>query len=244
MPSAPLPAPPPYASGTVAGLVSTGTQLLAGSKEFLALILADVGVQSPGVWNTNGSLATDVAVKAGTTLADASVNAGAKLLSVRTGIGGTEVESAFFTKDYFIVGTSSNNYHRAQIYGGAGTAGALSVQAPSGALITGAQDYVGTTLRVQATGRYDMAGTDSSGTPGAATINKPSGRSAIAAGVSSVTITDSLVTAATRVTLTLEGDPSPATVCWVTRAAGSFTLTCNAAVTAATTFNWSLSEML
>ena len=43
--------------------------------------------------------------------------------------------------------------------------------------------------------KVNISGTDSTGSPGAATINKPAGKSAIAAGASSVTITNSQVVA-------------------------------------------------
>lgn len=86
------PSSPINASGTVRGLVSTVAQTFAGVKTFLAAAVFSAGVQLALLFNTNGSGAADVVVKLGTTLADASTNAAARLLSVRAGIGGTEQE--------------------------------------------------------------------------------------------------------------------------------------------------------
>jgi hypothetical protein len=58
--------------------------------------------------SSRGAVAGSVTVKAGTTLADGSVNSGAKLLSVRTGIGGTESEKFYIRKSGSIVATSNN----------------------------------------------------------------------------------------------------------------------------------------
>lgn len=87
------PSPPGPASGTVAGIVSLVAQTFAGAKTFLAAIIASAGVQVGLLFNTNGTGASDVAVKVGSSVADGSVSAAAKLLSVRTGLnGGTEVQ--------------------------------------------------------------------------------------------------------------------------------------------------------
>lgn len=84
------------------------------------------------------------------------------------------------------------------------------------------------------TGAITFASTDTSGTPGAATINKTRGRVAIAAAASSVVVTNSLVTAASTVLVSLGGADATATSVRVTPGAGSFTITANAAATAAT----------
>jgi hypothetical protein len=86
-----------------------------------------------------------------------------------------------------------------------------------------------------------LPATDSSGTPGAATANTASGRAAIAAGASSVVVTNSLVTAASRIFLQKTGSSFDATLTaplQVVAAAGSFTVYGNAAATAAVPFNW------
>lgn len=91
------------ASATVAGVVDFAAQTFAGVKTFLSTIIASAGVQVASIWNTNGTGASDVGVKAGVSTADASVNASAKLLSIRTGIGGTEVEYGYWSKGLGLV---------------------------------------------------------------------------------------------------------------------------------------------
>ena len=98
-----------------------------------------------------------------------------------------------------------------------------------------------------ASGRIDQSGTDSSGTPGAAIINKPTGKSAIAATASSVVITNSLVTASSRINITpMENGTSNAEFrnFKVTPAAGNFTVTLNSAVTVAWPFAWDVATIL
>lgn len=86
------------ASDTVAGVVSLGAQIFAGAKTFTSAIIASAGIQLASLWNTNGTGSTDVGVKVGVSTQDGLVNANAKILSVRTGIGGTEVEKAYLLK--------------------------------------------------------------------------------------------------------------------------------------------------
>lgn len=77
--------------------------------------------------------------------------------------------------------------------------------------------------------------TDSSGTPGNATINKASGKVAIAIGASSVTVTNSLVTTASTVIATLQFvDATLTQILSVVPGSGSFVITGNANATAAT----------
>lgn len=84
--------------------------------------------------------------------------------------------------------------------------------------------------------------TDSSGTPGAATINRPLGRSAIAMGASSVVVTNSLANATSQVDITPEDLDATLTAWKVTYASGSFTVTGNAVSTAVWKFRWKLSR--
>lgn len=87
------------AAGAAAdGIVTQIAQTFAGVKTFAAKVIAAAGVEvtnaTGSMWNTNGTGASDVCVKVGTSTADASVNANAKLWSARTGLnGGSEVES-------------------------------------------------------------------------------------------------------------------------------------------------------
>ncbi|MEI8268290.1 MAG: hypothetical protein WCI59_21385 [Betaproteobacteria bacterium] len=80
--------------------------------------------------------------------------------------------------------------------------------------------------------------TDSSGTPGAATINNLSGRAAFAAAASTCVITNSKVAATSKVFVSLGSADATLTSVRVTPAAGSFTVTGNAAATATTVFDF------
>lgn len=85
-----------------------------------------------------------------------------------------------------------------------------------------------------------IAVTDGSSTPGNVTQNVTRGRAAFAISGSSVVVTDSLVTAASQILLTLQGNDSTCKSATATPAAGSFTVRCNAAATAATTFDYTV----
>ncbi len=72
------------------------------------------------------------------------------------------------------------------------------------------------------------------GTTGARTINTPSGKVNFAAAATTLVVTNALVTTASVVMLTVEGTDATATSARATLAAGSFTITLNAAATAET----------
>lgn len=78
--------------------------------------------------------------------------------------------------------------------------------------------------------------TDSSGTPGNATINKPAGKFAIALGASAATITNSLVAATSIVLVTKIDNDATLTDFKVVPGSGSFVVTGNATATAACKF--------
>lgn len=81
--------------------------------------------------------------------------------------------------------------------------------------------------------------TDDSATPGNRTVNKVRGVNAIAIGAATCVITNSFVSATSLVIPVLQfGDATATTVLRCIPAAGSFTLTVNAAATAATKFGW------
>lgn len=80
---------------------------------------------------------------------------------------------------------------------------------------------------------------DSSGTPGNATINAPAGRSAIAAGTASVTITNSLAQAASKIFISpLARDATGLLPTVTTHGVGSFIVTTSGNCTAALSFDW------
>lgn len=109
-------------------------------------------------------------------------------------------------------------------------------------------DVGSTTLRFQriwlGTLGLNIDFTDSSGTPGAATINKSSGTSAFAAGAGSVVITSSTATTAARFQVQpLRADATCTLTPWVvTKASGSFTVATQggAVCTAITAFDWQI----
>ncbi len=84
-------------------------------------------------------------------------------------------------------------------------------------------------------GSIDWDNTDSSGTPGNVTINKPAGKFAVAIGAPSVTVTNSLVTAASMVFCQIQfTDATHTEIRTVVPGTGSFVYTGNANATAAT----------
>lgn len=84
---------------------------------------------------------------------------------------------------------------------------------------------------------------DSTGTPGAATQNTRRGRVAIAAAATNVVVTNSLVTTSSVITAALQTvDGTLTQILTVVPASGSFTITGNAAATAATNVCWVLEE--
>ena len=109
-------------------------------------------------------------------------------------------------------------------YGNAGTVGAHTV---SGTLTMSSGQKVAATV------------TDISGTPGNGTVSQLSGKAAFAAGASTITITNTLVTAASAVLCMMEGaDATLTSILRVVPGAGSFVVTGNAAATAATKFSF------
>jgi hypothetical protein len=82
--------------------------------------------------------------------------------------------------------------------------------------------------------------TDNSGIPGGTTISKPSGRFALAAGASSVVVTNTLVSAGTKIFVTKQSNDATATDFKVVPEAGFFTVTSNANCTAAVIFDFFL----
>jgi len=84
-------------------------------------------------------------------------------------------------------------------------------------------------------GTYSMDGTDASGTPGAATINQPIGQVSVDDTAASVVVTNSLVTTASVILPVLQFvDATCTQILSCVPAAGSFTITMNAACTAHT----------
>lgn len=96
--------------------------------------------------------------------------------------------------------------------------------------------YSASTNDAYLAGKQTFDATDSSGTPGNATINKPSGKVAIAAAASAVTVTNSMVTAASIVFAVIQtNDGTCNYIDSVVPGAGTFTINVSAACTGNTT---------
>lgn len=239
------------------------------------------GLNTFKAWSETAAGATDVAVKLGCYVADGSVNATTKLLSLVAGMSGTEVESLSFLKGGRILGgagagelkmdgvtgsrlqygtlnyLSINSFSVASRSSGVviaestaadgATAQALYVNATNSWVNAGArllalniQDTA--KFAVNAYGRVSINGTSSAA--GAATIDKPAGVSGIAAGASSVVITNSLVTASSHILITPHTRDATCKELIVTRAAGSFTVSGTANATANLFFSWEVKEII
>lgn len=99
--------------------------------------------------------------------------------------------------------------------------------------VAGGRVYLAGDLAVM--GGLSMGQTNTTGTPGAAVINSPTGKVAVAIGQSSVTVTNGMVSANSIVIAVLEFiDATFTQILSVVPGAGSFVITGNAAATAAT----------
>jgi hypothetical protein len=89
----------------------------------------------------------------------------------------------------------------------------------------------------------DAVNADKSGTPGNATVNTFMGKAAVAAGAASVVVTNALCKATSIVQVQLEQNDATLTKVWVSAVAnGSFTVTGPANATAATRFNFTVTN--
>ncbi|MBL8909870.1 MAG: hypothetical protein JNM17_04110 [Archangium sp.] len=200
--------------------------------------------------------------KAGTVFIGANANCG--LSDVGNAIGATVV----ITTQAYMASTNASTAFYAAAAGGfsanttvriwgesqGDAAGETAVR--SGAFLTGHDDaYMhefahsqGSTpvavARVMGSGRFDQRGTDSTGSPGAATINKPIGKSSIAAGASSVVITNSLVAAGSVVVITPHARDATCKELIAVAAGGSFTVSGSANATANLPFSWEVKGII
>lgn len=119
---------------------------------------------------------------------------------------------------------------------GPGAGGSVLLKQAGGSVLVRVED---TGLALASVETFSALSSDSSGIPGAATIDKQAGRSAIAASASSVVITNATVAAGDHVFVQLETVDATATRLVVTTiTGGSFTVTANAAATGTTVFSW------
>jgi hypothetical protein len=85
---------------------------------------------------------------------------------------------------------------------------------------------------------FGLAFTDTSGTPGNATISTPRGRCSIAALGTTVTITSTIVTATSTILAVVSTNDATAVLKNVVPGAGSFVITLNAATTGITNIDF------
>lgn len=232
-----------YGPGNPALQLSTTYAKLTTLTQGLTLTSTTTELSAAG-----GTGASDVINKIGTSTADASVNSNATLFMISTGIGGVEVQR---------LGVRTNGQASGFSLFGVGTNGEFAINNSVGTVVkwannsftldgsnfTFANQVFGNIFRVGGGGVISMSGTDSSGTPGAATINKPAGKSAIAAGASSVVITNSLVTASSHIVITPHARDATCKELIVVPAAGSFTVSGSANATAALAFSWEVKTL-
>ena len=202
-----------------------------------------------------GAGASDVVAIVGSTAADASVNSTAKLLSARTGIGGTELEKFSVEKlgsirsanGVFYGAAAGSNRHFTvddtsffRFYDN----GHQFTFSSAGVTHVGAGAVAKWSLTNE--GFESRNGADQSATIGAATSNKPSGINTIASGATSIVITNSLVPnpATTKVRLNLNWRGDPGGRWWWTQGTGTITITLSAAAPANTSFDWELAGLL
>lgn len=241
-----------------------GDQTIAGTKTFSAVPVA-AGLTAPASTGLAfasplGAGASDVCASTGSSQATASVNAAATLHRVGMGIGGTfEPRLSVDKNGCSLLGANSGGtvgLRVADRAGGASYQTTLGVNTvvqlafdwSSGAVLChyDLQRNSGgvTTAVLASTGALNQYGTDSSGTPGAATINKPIGISSIAAGALSVVVTNNLVTAASHIHITPYNADATCKELYVTPASGSFTVTGSANASAPLKFAWSVRSIL
>jgi hypothetical protein len=248
---------------------------LAGGFVVASAIIPPAGL--PAVLASSlGKGASDIVTKIGSLQADADVVAGARLSTIRTGVNGTEVEYFSFQKNLLgIWGNASMlkfDNNTGNVWNVGANISALTftigvnatvytywrgadgfVSAPFGleANTTPVTPAAATWRAVAATGLVFQDGTDSSATPGNATISQPSGISAIANGTATITITNTLIPAVAtrrvRITTGFMSDPGALVSrvwCVQNAGGGSFTINTNANVGSDTIVQWNVDELL
>lgn len=240
-----------YSRNTMFCLESSTGVIKAGGNQGLGPADTHFEISGAGSFRgVNGSGASDVAVKTGTTMVDGSVNTGATLLRASTGLGGTEVGRFHVLKGGQATGC---------VIGAPGVVGFISLSNAAGLVLTWsntnlvidgnnitASGAAGLVLRVGgATGAISMRGTNDSATVGAATVSKPTGISTIAAGATTCRITNTLIP-----------DPATTKVCiqvtphgnigdwWVVQGNGYFDFTLAVAAPGNTSFSWQVTTIL
>lgn len=222
----------------------------AGATYFNTGNLADISIDLLVDTNNNGIYRNDLAsvqlsIQTGSLIAEISApgasNKPYRFLAVNeaallalynlsgsaTGSGGSGSGGANVSASYIVVNATPTLPNERQLAAGSGVS--LTDNGPGNTIVISVSN--------------DQPGTDSSATPGNATINKPSGISAISSGTNNVTITNSLANTNSKIMVTWLGDHGAARF-WVTRAAGSFTVNISTNASANTSFCWEVASLI
>lgn len=249
----------PEGGGSTTGAVTlTGSQTISGTKTFSSVINSTVASGSVALQLTSG--ATICLRDAGTTCLSSSAP---NTLTVAGGGTSARIDAGQFRSGGANVGlfTAASNTSATQpgawIYTlntdvanarvlDLGTANAVATNLNTMSILRGGHGVNGAgagtfTFQIRMNGRLHFDNTDSSGTPGAVTINKPSGRAAVAIGAASVVVTNNSASATSNVIITPITDTANCRGAYVTPAAGQFTVTCPGGAAAA---NWTFSFLV
>lgn len=207
------------ASGSSAGAVTTGAQTLAGAKTLTANLTVPRG------WAVVSSDSISI------TLGQFGITANAAI-----GVNGVQLGASAGLVS--AINSSIPVWLRGNMTDGAAAVGvvsdALNALSTSGAKIHSFRNATVEKASIDKDGKLMVGTGDSTGTPGAATINQPSGKAALAAGTGAagIVITNSLVTANSHIHITPLDIDATALRYKVAAAPGSFTITTNANTTA------------
>lgn len=206
---------------------SNAVSLVAGARVFFgANNLSEAG--NTLTWSGNNGIAASV-LRASSSLAISLSNPG-QILIFASDAAGTF---------WMIPNVSAANAGATPALAAFSVAPANALDAGDWVFNVGNGNNTTSLLAVRHDGGYVVPSSDSSGTPGPATINLPSGRSAIALGAATVTITNSLVAAGSRIFISpLARDATGLLPAVTTHGAGSFIVTTTANCTAALSFDW------
>lgn len=237
--------------------VNAVAETITGVKTFVSAIVASAGVTAGdamlALQSGLGAGSSDVVVRVGSSVVDGSVDAAAKLFQVTTGLGGTNTP-------YFAVDKTGLTLPGWRLKASGGLGG-LTVNAAGfdvcywdstfgelrpvyGFRVMDTSNVQSMFLVSSATGLLSQYGTNSSASPGTATINKPIGKAAIAIGAASVVITNSLVTANSVVLITPHARDATCKELIAVPTAGSFTVSGSAVATAALPFSFEVKTIL
>lgn len=257
------------ADATHPGAVTTGTQTIAGAKTLSGgITLGASGITfNDATTQTTAAAAPTIAAFGSSPTANGAtisgsaitlqpadgthpgaISTGAQTIAGAKTFSGTVTGSGFFTANtagYGFGGSSGSTQgfwasgsNTLMTWAGAGNHAEIQ---SNGGVVGARFNSTGIDLTANTDAEVTMAATDSSGTPGAATVNKPSGQAAIAAAAGSVVITNSLAKTTSVITATLQAtDTTCVAIKNVIPASGSFTINVNAACTGNTKVGWVL----